>query len=544
MSGGIVSLQLGHYSNHIGTHLWNGIENTFVYDQPLKVPSEINNDVLYRAGYTEKGYETYTPRLLLTDLRNALGAVSEAGDLYHDDEHEEFTEDSAPFWDKDIEVIRQPPIEQNEYIKDVEAAGISTSETITYNLDNLVNTWTDYLYARFHPRTVSIIKSFERGHLKRKFDTFSNGRLLWQTRQFEEDFCDNIRKYVEECDRLQGFHVTLDSTDGFSGLGSLCLEHIKDEFTPDILTFPVISSGLPTEPMDVSIRVANLALCYKSLIESSALFIPLSLAHATHWRLTNYQKLPYINYKNDSFYQTSAILANYIDTITLPYRLKNSNYCLKGFCSDLSGFGRKMAAGSIGLPFGINDKMYLIDYLNTTEQPMFISLTPNCPIASDKTMQIFALRGVKEDMLKKHLREAGKQIQMEAYKCNSIKDMMEFYFTCNGYASGSNVTNIESAYKLPSSYPQFFTDNINKSGCVDVVPREENQSVREIPLIAGAHNTLTVFDSLTGLIRETERIKISKIHRFKETGLEEDEYSETLEALKAFQENYEENVYL
>lgn len=542
MSGEIVSLQFGHYSNHIGAHLWNGIENSFVYTP--NETSEVNHDILYRIGSSGKGQETYTARLLLTDLKRSLGSVSERGDWYEEND-EELKQDCTPKWDSDVEVIKEPLVEPNQFMKDVETCGISTKDTRSYELDGMVNTWTDFLYARFHPRTVSIVKQYEHKHPKKKFDTFTNGQALWKTREFDEDFVDNIRKYVEECDHLQGFHVTLDSNDGFSGLGAACIEHIKDEYTGGVLVFPVIDSVLSTEPMDVSIRVANLALCYKSLVENAGLFIPLSVAHATHWRLTNFQKFKHIDYKTDSSYHTSAILASFIDSITLPYRLKsNVGYSLKGLCADLSGLGRKMAAGSLGLPFGLTDKSYLIEYLDKLQDSLFTSLTPNCTISCDKTMQIFTLRGVGEDILKKPLRDAGKQIQMEAYKYDSVKDMMEFYFSCNGYATGSNVTVAHSPYKLPSSFPQFFTDNVNHNGLIDPVPREENENVLRIPLIAGAHNTLTIFDSLGGLIREAERIKIGKLYRFKDTGLEDDEYTETLDFLKEFQERYEENVFL
>lgn len=48
----IVSLQFGHYSNFIGTHWWNIQETGFDYTGDSL--SEINHDVLFREGLTNK----------------------------------------------------------------------------------------------------------------------------------------------------------------------------------------------------------------------------------------------------------------------------------------------------------------------------------------------------------------------------------------------------------------------------------------------------------------------------------------------------------
>jgi hypothetical protein len=35
------------------------------------------------------------------------------------------------------------------------------------------------------------------------FDVFNYGASLWKTEQFQDDFIDRIRMYVEECDNMQ-----------------------------------------------------------------------------------------------------------------------------------------------------------------------------------------------------------------------------------------------------------------------------------------------------------------------------------------------------
>lgn len=61
--GEILTLQLGHYSNFIGAHWWNLQEQSFEYNTPT--PSEVNHDVLYREGVTNKVVNYHVKKNLL-----------------------------------------------------------------------------------------------------------------------------------------------------------------------------------------------------------------------------------------------------------------------------------------------------------------------------------------------------------------------------------------------------------------------------------------------------------------------------------------------
>ena len=63
--------------------------------------------------------------------------------------------------------------------------------------------WSDYLQARYHPRTASIINEYEHNNDIEPFDIFNCGSNVWKTEQFQEDFIDRIRLFVEECDNMQ-----------------------------------------------------------------------------------------------------------------------------------------------------------------------------------------------------------------------------------------------------------------------------------------------------------------------------------------------------
>jgi len=72
-----------------------------------------------------------------------------------------------------------------------------------YDLDSAINVWADYLRTRYHPRTVSIINEYEHSSDTKPFDVFNYGADVWKTEQFQDDFIDRIRMYVEECDNMQ-----------------------------------------------------------------------------------------------------------------------------------------------------------------------------------------------------------------------------------------------------------------------------------------------------------------------------------------------------
>lgn len=150
----ILTLQFGHYSNYVGAHFWNIQELSFDYTGTVK--TECNHDVLYREGQTANGEVTYTPRLLLVDLKGSLKTLPENGGL-----EESNLEENLP-WNA-VEKIVEPEPKRNDFLKDIDSDGAEV-ENKEYNLDQEVSTWTDYLYPRFHPRTVNVIREYQFGN--------------------------------------------------------------------------------------------------------------------------------------------------------------------------------------------------------------------------------------------------------------------------------------------------------------------------------------------------------------------------------------------
>lgn len=194
----------------------------------------------------------------MVDLEGSLKHLPREGELYGNslkrgglndlDNSENVAEHEAvkklkedlPYESTELEVVAQPESSKNEFQVDLDKPEISIEEK-DYNLAESVDNWADFLYARYHPRTVNIVKQYRHSSEKQTLDTFSRGIELWQTEEFEEEFSDRIRQYVEECDFMQGFQTIFDSFNGFSGLATKCLEHLNDEYGKANMAVPVYS---------------------------------------------------------------------------------------------------------------------------------------------------------------------------------------------------------------------------------------------------------------------------------------------------------------
>lgn len=204
-----------------------------------------HNDILYREGLNVLNRTTYTPRLLSVDLAGTLAHLPVAGELYGNfvqrdvellplgtgeelEKARKRAEESGVSASQQLNVVEQPQAAISEYQRDLLKNAVVPEKN--YQLAETVSSWADFLYARYHPRTLNVLPGLVRDPEVQCLGTYSAGTELWQGAAFNEEFCDRIRLYVEECDGLQGFHVLHDIDDGFAGLAGKCLEHLNDEY--------------------------------------------------------------------------------------------------------------------------------------------------------------------------------------------------------------------------------------------------------------------------------------------------------------------------
>lgn len=233
-----------------------------------------------------------------------------------------------------------------------------------------------------------------------------------------------------------------------------------------------------------------------------------------------------------SQYHTASILAAIFDTYTLRHRLKTNRYHLSDLTADLTPSGRKLVAASACFPFSFNDGDYLIDCLDKWEGPLTKSVTPNCRIGNERTMQSYVVRGIEEKRLKKD------QKQMEAFKCRTVEEMLAYYVACTSHGCATHVTSVEERLNVQKPFPQYFDSSLGIDGDVRSTQRPNEYDVYTVPILTGLHcdgNVCQTIDSLHGAVK---KIKFKKFHGYRDAGLEEDDFRECLDRLSDFKECY------
>uniref|UniRef100_A0A1B6LBE0 Protein misato homolog 1 n=1 Tax=Graphocephala atropunctata TaxID=36148 RepID=A0A1B6LBE0_9HEMI len=540
----IVTLQFGHYSNFIGTHWWNCQEAGFHYIPDT--PSEINHDVLFREGQTSRGEVTFTPRLLLVDLKGSLGCLPEEGRLYGTSPG---PDTSLPLWPPDKVTVQSRASEsKNEFLQDLEQGETLATSLPTelkksgkavpklYHLDDSVRSWSDFLRPHLHPRNINLVQEYQHEDASLPFDTFPQGQAIWSSSRFNEEFTDRVRLYLEETDNLQGFQVLMDSYDGFSGLGCAALQHLRDEYPSKTCLCLPCQPPLAT-PL-ASHRVLNVSLALSSLAEHSSVFCPIS-GTTSGWRdLSKPVQLPHLQYKSDLYYHTSALVAAAVDTMSLVYRRQTGSERLADLTARLGMYGRRAVALSVGLPFPLGDGATLLDTLEQCEGPLTLPLTPLTDLQAGVWQQTLVLRGVLESQI---MRPDQRDLSSSnpAYSCRSLAQLLRTFLQFNSQtAAPTQVYTAESALPTGAPFPHIFLPHISAAGHRQDTPRPLHTGVEKVPVLAGLHSCQGLGSSLETLHNEAKRINIRSLHQFSSAGLESLELLESLEQLLCLSECY------
>lgn len=519
--------------------------------------SEVNHDVLFREGAHDRNV-TFTPRMLLVDLKGSLKYLPESGNLYTNNQLVmnnpennvlDQVRDTFEWHDDNIEVMEAEEIPMPDYQRKLMEAG--SADANDFDLKSTVSNWADFMFTRYHPRSINIIKNYEYKDDISTLDTFSAGSQLWRGSFFEDDYCDKIRNFIEECDQCQGFQTFFDAVDGFSGLTIKCMEYLEDEYSKTILAFPLIPPVVKNfqfidEAMSETIRLINVAFSYAKLSEFSSLFVPLCTMERGWRNMGAARQFPNVTYEPSNLYHSASILSSYLETMSLQYRVRETTAesYLSNMCSQLNVYGRKMCGAKLSLPFPMNETEDFIDFLDRFDGEFMQTLSPNTKIGTDRIIQSVTLRGIPKSRLKKPQEKAKKQMKMAAYKCTSLSEMLQLFYQCNTYASLTNAAVLENCMKIKSPYPkEFFDSRFSSHGFLKEF-QSDAVNVGDVPVMTAIQNSNDLSNTLENLHQQVERVKIAKIPRFADAGMENLEYSALLEQLLVFKEQYDESSYL
>ncbi|XP_023200608.1 protein misato homolog 1 [Xiphophorus maculatus] len=557
----LITLQLGHYSNFVGTHWWNLQDASLCYDPGSAPPPEVQSDSVFREGRTPGGSVTYTPRLIAMDLKGSLRTLRQEGSLYDPGG----AAAAAATWGGSVTVHKHSQPEKNCFLEDLEkldkgqilaeaefcsASQLQRSGPLAmdsfnsqltrvqknYRLEGSVTVWSDFLRLHLHPRSVAVIHQFNHDGEAHRLETFGQGESVLQGALLDE-LEDRLHFFVEECDYLQGFQVLCDLEDGFAGLGSKVTELLQDSYGGrGILTWgvaPVVHRD--STPARDRYHLLNAALGTVNMAAHSSLFCPLTLRGGLGRRPPPPPLFPLLSYDAALWYHSSAILALALDALTVPYRLRNNGAPMWQVADSLAVSGRKVVAAYGAVPFPMMPGGSLPDALSACADALPWKPLSACPEAAGGRCygQWSTLRGYEGQKLISCL-SPGIEPSTPLHGLLSGEDVLAAYVS-TFYPSAPLALQLVSApSKLTPPFPQIFSPALDAQGFMrGGAPPAGAPLVSSVPILTSLQSGTALRPFLSELQRAAATFDVRRrAPSFLSQGPEMADYQEALEELR------------
>ncbi|XP_043357701.1 protein misato homolog 1 isoform X3 [Dermochelys coriacea] len=511
-----LTLQLGSYAGFVGAHWWNLQDAALCRDSEGQ-ERKICPDVLYRAGRTLSRQETYTPRLILMDLKGSLNSLKEEGCLYGD-----MKRDTSVAWPGNLSTHQEDPPAKNLFLQDLSKleGGVSSDGDFSpralplskdvsqlpkqlhvsqkgHQLEGSAQVWSDYLQVRLHPRSIFMIHQYNYDGESSQLEAFGQGESLLHDSTYLEELEDRLHFYVEECDYLQGFQILCDLNNGFSGVGAKVTELLHDEYSGrGILTWgltPIIHNvGVSWKDF---YRLMNTVLGIVHLSTHSSLFCPLSLNGSLGLKPEAPVTLPYVHYD--------------------------------------------VVAAGAAVPFPMAYGQSLPDALCSYQ--LAVPWTPLSSCGEQKDSCCFAqsvvLRGIGKENHISNL-PPGSQPKSALHVCETGEEVLGSYLhaRCPGTFSTSHL--LQGPCKVLPPYPQFFSALLNKQGfLLDKLP-SCSMAVESIPVLTALQSSPALYSALNSLYKELHRVDVQRWASFFSAGIELYDFQEALHELRTLSQCY------
>ncbi|XP_067281030.1 protein misato homolog 1 [Pseudorasbora parva] len=564
----VVTLQLGHYSNFVGTHWWNLQDASLVYDAVVPA-GELQSDVLFREGLTLGGHTTYTPRLIAMDLKGSLQTLRKQGSLYDtENENTTFT------WEGEIMTHKESPPTKNTFLQDLDnldtgdlladpgftcpsssldhcsgsGAGASVAmETVnsslermqrSYRLEGSVRVWSDFLRIHLHPRTISVINQYNHDGESERLEAFGQGEALLQGPVLE-DLEDRLHFFVEECDYLQGFQVLCDLADGFSGLGSKVTELLQDSYGGrGILTWGVAPVSHPDTSSILDLyHMMNCALGTLHMANHSSFFCPLTLRGGLGRRPPPPTSFPLLNYDPALWFHSGSVLALALDSMTVSYRLGHGSAPMWQLADALTASGRKVVSAYGSVPFPMMHGSCLPEALDAFADALPWKPLSACPELGDGRCfgQSVTLKGLDgQRLVSPVLPGVEPPSPLHYERCG--EDVLGSYIRSHYPSSPLAVQLLSSPSKLTSPFPQIFSPALGPQGFLpnqSAPAHTPSQPVSSVPVLTSLQSSPAVGLQLSELQKACSALDLRRVTpSFLAHGPEFGELTESLEQLR------------
>ncbi|XP_045230797.2 protein misato homolog 1 isoform X4 [Macaca fascicularis] len=550
MAGGareVLTLQLGHFAGFVGAHWWNQQDAALGRATDAKEsPGELCPDVLYRTGRTLHGQDTYTPRLILMDLKGSLSSLKEEGGLYRDKQL-----DAAIAWQGKLTTHKEELCPKNPYLQDfLSAEGVLSSDGV-WRVKSIPNgkgspplttattpkplipteasirVWSDFLRVHLHPRSICMIQKYNHDGEAGRLEAFGQGESVLKEPKYQEELEDRLHFYVEECDYLQGFQILCDLHDGFSGVGAKAAELLQDEYSGrGIITWGLLPGPYHRGEAQRNIyRLLNTAFGLVHLTAHSSLVCPLSLGGSLGLRPEPPVNFPYLHYDATLPFHCSAILATALDTVTVPYRLCSSPVSMVHLADMLSFCGKKVVTAGATIPFPLAPGQSLPDSLM-----QFGGATPWTPLSAcgePSGTRCFAqsvvLRGIDRACHTSQL-TPGTPPPSSLHACTTGEEVLAQYLQQQQPRVMSSSHLLLTPYRVAPPYPHLF------SSC--------SPQVESIPVFGALCSSSSLHQTLEALARDLTKLDLRRWASFMDAGVEHDDVAELLQELQSLAQCY------
>uniref|UniRef100_A0A2K5UX38 Protein misato homolog 1 n=1 Tax=Macaca fascicularis TaxID=9541 RepID=A0A2K5UX38_MACFA len=547
MAGGareVLTLQLGHFAGFVGAHWWNQQDAALGRATDAKEsPGELCPDVLYRTGRTLHGQDTYTPRLILMDLKGSLSSLKEEGGLYRDKQL-----DAAIAWQGKLTTHKEELCPKNPYLQDfLSAEGVLSSDGV-WRVKSIPNgkgspplttattpkplipteasirVWSDFLRVHLHPRSICMIQKYNHDGEAGRLEAFGQGESVLKEPKYQEELEDRLHFYVEECDYLQGFQILCDLHDGFSGVGAKAAELLQDEYSGrGIITWGLLPGPYHRGEAQRNIyRLLNTAFGLVHLTAHSSLVCPLSLGGSLGLRPEPPVNFPYLHYDATLPFHCSAILATALDTVTVPYRLCSSPVSMVHLADMLSFCGKKVVTAGATIPFPLAPGQSLPDSLM-----QFGGATPWTPLSAcgePSGTRCFAqsvvLRGIDRACHTSQL-TPGTPPPSSLHACTTGEEVLAQYLQQQQPRVMSSSHLLLTPYRVAPPYPHLFSSCSPQGMVLDGSPK--GAAVESIPVFGALCSSSSLHQTLEALARDLTKLDLRRWASFMDAGVEHDD---------------------
>ncbi|XP_059992583.1 protein misato homolog 1 isoform X3 [Lagenorhynchus albirostris] len=513
MAGGpreVLTLQLGHFAGFVGAHWWNQQDAALCRPTDAKEPpGELCPDVLYRTGRTLHGQETYTPRLILMDLKGSLSSLKQEGGLYKDKQL-----DAAIAWQGKLTTHKEEIYPKNPYLQDLlSAEGVLNSDGIwrvksipngkgpppftttttpkpVIPTEGSIRVWSDFLRVHLHPRSICMIQKYNHDGEAGRLEAFGQGESILKEPKYLEELEDRLHFYVEECNYLQGFQILCDLHNGFSGVGAKAAELLQDEY-----------SG-------------------RGIITWGLLPGPYCLGAA----------LPF---------HCGAILATALDTVTVPYRLCSSPVSMVHLADMLNFSGKKVVTAGATIPFPLVPSQSLPDTLMQLGEATPWTPLSACgdPSGTCCFAQSVVLRGLDRACHTSQL-TPGTPLPSPLHACTTGEEVLAQYLQQQQPRVRSSSHLLLTPCKVVPPYPYLFSSSLSQQGLVLDGP-PTGAAVESIPVLGALCSSSSLNRALGDLAKDLARLDLRRWASFMDAGVEQDDLEETLQELRSLAQCYQ-----